>query len=68
MSTKLSAGKIAGLKAVSNQHGVIAAAAMDQRGLLEQMLSRALGGGVPPAGMISEFKEIDLADEISIRP
>ena len=31
---KLTPGKLAGLKKVSNEHGVIAAAAMDQRGSL----------------------------------
>ena len=48
---KLTPGKLAGLKAVSNQHGVIAAAAMDQRGSLK----KALG---PNAGdkELSEFK------------
>jgi tagatose 1,6-diphosphate aldolase len=58
MSMKLSPGKGAGLDAVSDGRGVIAAAAMDQRGLLEQMLARALGGKKPPAEMMSEFKEV----------
>src|ERR1700733_6553922 len=59
MSMKLSAGKAAGLQAVSDARGVIAAAAMDQRGLLEHMLTKALGGGQkPPPEMMSEFKEI----------
>ena len=44
MSMNLSAGKAAGLDAVSDERGIIAAAAMDQRGLLEQMLTKALGG------------------------
>lgn len=35
---KLTAGKLAGLKAVSNERGVIAAAAMDQRGSLKKAL------------------------------
>ncbi|MGA2989283.1 MAG: tagatose 1,6-diphosphate aldolase [Candidatus Korobacteraceae bacterium] len=48
---KLTPGKLAGLKAVSNQRGVIAAAAMDQRGSLK----KALG---PNAGSqeLEEFK------------
>ncbi len=58
MSTKLTPGKVAGLNAVSNERGVIAAAAMDQRGLLKQMLARELGGQEPPPEMMSEFKEI----------
>ena len=36
-------GKLAGLKAVSNPHGVIAAAAMDQRGSLQKSLAQARG-------------------------
>ena len=35
---KLTPGKLAGLKAVSNERGVIAAAAMDQRGSLKKAL------------------------------
>ncbi len=35
---KLTAGKLSGLKAVSNERGVIAAAAMDQRGSLKKAL------------------------------
>ena len=37
-------GKLAGLKAVSNERGVIAAAAMDQRGSLKKSLGQARGG------------------------
>ncbi len=37
---------------------VIAAAALDQRGLLKKMLAKELGGGDPPASMMMEFKEI----------
>ena len=40
---KLSPGKMAGLNAVSNEHGVIAAAAMDQRGSLLKSLQAARG-------------------------
>lgn len=58
MSIKLSPGKRAGLEAVSDERGVIAAAAMDQRGLLKQMLIKALGGKQPSDEMMSEFKEI----------
>ena len=35
---KLTPGKLAGMKAVSNDRGVIAAAAMDQRGSLKKAL------------------------------
>lgn len=40
---KLTPGKLAGLKAVSNAHGVIAAAAMDQRGSLQKSIGQARG-------------------------
>ena len=56
MPINLTPGKIAGLNAVSDEGGVIAAVAMDQRGLLKEMLARELGGGDPPAEMMSEFK------------
>lgn len=39
----LTPGKLAGLKAVSNPRGVIAAAAMDQRGSLQKSLGQARG-------------------------
>jgi tagatose 1,6-diphosphate aldolase len=55
---KLSAGKMTRMKALSNERGVIAAAAMDQRGNLQQALATARGVDVheiTPA-MMSEFK------------
>jgi tagatose 1,6-diphosphate aldolase len=58
MTTTLTPGKAAGLKAVADGRGVIAAAAMDQRGLLKQMLIRELGGKEPSDAMMSEFKQI----------
>jgi tagatose 1,6-diphosphate aldolase len=39
MPLNLTPGKIAGLTAVSDRKGVIAAVAMDQRGLLKNMLA-----------------------------
>src|SRR5580658_2041586 len=54
---KLSPGKIAGLNAFSDSRGVIAALAMDQRGLLRNMLARELGVKEPPTEMVSEFKK-----------
>lgn len=52
---KISAGKLQGLKAVSDARGVIAAAAMDQRGSLEKAIAKAAG---KPAGRgeMEEFK------------
>ena len=40
---KLTPGKLAGLKKVSNDRGVIAAAAMDQRGSLQKALAKEKG-------------------------
>jgi len=40
---KLTPGKLAGMKAVSNDRGVIAAAAMDQRGSLKKALGASAG-------------------------
>lgn len=58
MQIKLTPGKLAGLTAVSDRRGVIAAVAMDQRGLLKNMLARELGVSEPPARMMSEFKQL----------
>ena len=58
MSVNLTPGKIAGLKAMSDERGVIAAAAMDQRGLLKKMLAKALDGAEPPLEMMQDFKRI----------
>ncbi len=52
---KLTAGKLAGLKAVSDDRGVIAAAAMDQRGSLKKSLAKEKGAEVTDA-MMEEFK------------
>ena len=54
---KLTAGKLAGMKAVSNSRGVIAAAAMDQRGSLQKALAKEKGGETTSA-MMEEFKSI----------
>ena len=54
---KLTPGKLKGLKAVSNEHGVIAAAAMDQRGSLQKSLAKEKGSAVTDA-MMEEFKTL----------
>jgi tagatose 1,6-diphosphate aldolase len=54
---KLTPGKLKGLKAVSNERGVIAAAAMDQRGSLQKTLAKEKGGEVTDA-MMEEFKSL----------
>jgi len=54
----LSAGKLKRMKALSNQEGIIAAAAMDQRGSLQKSIASAKGvdaKAVTPE-MMSEFK------------
>jgi tagatose 1,6-diphosphate aldolase len=58
VAMKLSEGKLKRMKALANQRGVIAAAAMDQRGSLQKSLAVARGVSVKeitPA-MMSEFK------------
>jgi tagatose 1,6-diphosphate aldolase len=52
---KITAGKLAGMKAVSNERGVIAAAAMDQRGSLKKALAKEKGGEIGDKDM-EEFK------------
>jgi tagatose 1,6-diphosphate aldolase len=54
---KLTPGKLAGMKAVSNPRGVIAAAAMDQRGSLKKSLQKEKGSEISDS-MIEEFKSI----------
>ena len=52
---KISAGKLAGMKAVADARGVVAAAAMDQRGSLQKALAKDSGRPVTDA-MMEEFK------------
>ena len=54
---KLTPGKLKGMKAVSDARGVIAAAAMDQRGSLQKSLAKEKGGEITDA-MMEEFKSI----------
>jgi len=57
---KISEGKLRHMKALSNDRGVIAAAAMDQRGSLQKYFADARGVDpkeIPPQ-MLSEFKTI----------
>jgi tagatose 1,6-diphosphate aldolase len=53
----ITAGKLAGLKAVADGRGVIAAAAMDQRGSLKKSLAKDKGGDITDA-MMEEFKSL----------
>jgi tagatose 1,6-diphosphate aldolase len=52
---KLTPGKLAGLKSVSDDRGVIAAAAMDQRGSLQKSIAKERGGEASPHDL-EEFK------------
>jgi tagatose 1,6-diphosphate aldolase len=52
---KFTPGKLAGMKAVSDGRGVIAAAAMDQRGSLQKALAKEKGGDVDGKAL-EEFK------------
>lgn len=52
---KISKGKFAGINACADEHGVIAAAAMDQRGSLEKSIGKARGGPTTPEDM-EKFK------------
>ena len=54
---KITPGKLAGMKAVADERGVIAAAAMDQRGSLQKALAKEKGGDVTDA-MMEEFKSL----------
>jgi tagatose 1,6-diphosphate aldolase len=54
---KLTPGKLAGMKAVSNENGVIAAAAIDQRGSLQKSLAKEKGSAVSDF-MMEEFKSL----------
>ena len=58
MATKITPGKLAGLKAVSDGRGVIAAAAMDQRGSLKKSLAKEKGAADLPDSALVEFKEL----------
>ena len=58
MAMELTPGKLAGLKAVSNERGVIAAAAMDQRGSLQKSLAKAKGVEEVPDSMLEDFKSM----------
>ncbi|MGZ4811480.1 MAG: tagatose 1,6-diphosphate aldolase [Terriglobales bacterium] len=54
---KLTPGKLSGLRAVSTERGVIAAAAMDQRGSLQKSLAKEKGGDISDRDM-EEFKSL----------
>jgi len=55
---KLTPGKLAGMRAVSDSRGVIAAAAMDQRGSLKKALAKEKGVSSVPDSALEEFKTL----------
>src|SRR5512146_275690 len=55
LAVKLTPGKLSGLRAVSTERGIIAAAAMDQRGSLQKALAKEKGSAVSDA-MMEEVK------------
>ena len=55
---KLTPGKLAGMRAVSDSRGVIAAAAMDQRGSLKKSLAKEKGIADIPDSALEEFKTL----------
>jgi tagatose 1,6-diphosphate aldolase len=54
---RMTRGKFTGIQAVADQHGVISAAAMDQRGSLKKMISKAKGSPASDAEL-TEFKVV----------
>jgi len=55
--TRMTRGKFDGINAVAGERGVIAAAAMDQRGSLRQMIAQARGdGSATTAADLTAFK------------
>ena len=55
---ELSAGKVSYMKRLADDRGVIAAAAMDQRGSLNKTLAAARGGGEVTSHDMEEFKAL----------
>ncbi len=55
IQARLTKGKIAGINAVADQNGVIAAIAIDQRGSLQKAIAKAKGSPASDADL-SEFK------------
>ena len=56
MAKHLTPGKLAGLQAISDDRGVVAAVALDQRGILKKAITRAMCADDVPDSVIVEFK------------
>jgi tagatose 1,6-diphosphate aldolase len=57
MSLRLTPGKLAGLKAISDKNGIIAALALDQRGIIRGGIAKAMGKEDVESAVVTEFKE-----------
>jgi tagatose 1,6-diphosphate aldolase len=58
MAFRLTPGKMAGLQSISDGRGVIAALALDQRGILRKAIAHAKQADDVPAEAVVEFKEL----------
>jgi tagatose 1,6-diphosphate aldolase len=58
MAVKIGKGKVAGINGCANDSGVIAAAAMDQRGSLEKAIGKARGTPATPDDLVSFKKAV----------
>lgn len=58
MSIRLTPGKMAGLKAIADKRGVIAALALDQRGIIRSGIAKAMGKEDIDPSVVMEFKEL----------
>ncbi|WP_263366433.1 tagatose 1,6-diphosphate aldolase [Edaphobacter bradus] len=56
MANHLTPGKLAGLRSISNERGVVAALALDQRGILRKAIAREMQVDDVPAATVEEFK------------
>jgi tagatose 1,6-diphosphate aldolase len=58
IAARLTPGKLAGLKAVSDERAVVAALALDQRGILKKAIAREKGVADVPNSAVVEFKKL----------
>jgi tagatose 1,6-diphosphate aldolase len=57
MPLNLVPGKMAGLESISDDRGVVAALALDQRGILRKAIANAKGAEEVPVESVVEFKQ-----------
>jgi tagatose 1,6-diphosphate aldolase len=58
ITAQMTPGKLKGLKAVSDERGVIAALALDQRGILKKAIAHVKGVADVPDSAVIEFKKL----------